>query len=84
VLVGACTPATEPGDTAGASATQATQPAGTTAPQASGSGSSLSGGSLPDGTPSTTEKFISAAEASRLAAEANQGVQFGGEEFGLS
>jgi hypothetical protein len=32
----------------------------------------------------TTDQFISAAEASRLAAEANQGAQFGGEEFGLS
>lgn len=32
----------------------------------------------------TTEQVVSAAEASRAAAEANQGKEFGGEEFGLS
>lgn len=80
VAVAGCSPATSPGTTQSRPAATS----GASAPTAPVDESTTIVEATDTGPVPTTEQFISAAEASRLAAEANQGAQFGGEEFGLS
>ena len=80
LLVAGCSSATSPGTIQSQPGTSLE----TTRPTGQVGGSTITSGATNGGNVPTTQQFISAAEASRLAAEANQGVQFGGEEFGLS